>query len=66
MGAPIKRSWRPWLWGGSKLGGMVWELEGISFYSVVGAGHRAGEDKREAVEHVLLSFLERADRVEEE
>lgn len=54
------------MWGGSKLGGMVWELEGISFYSVVGAGHRAGEDKREAVEHVLLSFLERADRVEEE
>lgn len=45
FGASVKRSWRPWSADGKTLGGMIWEIDGITFWSVVGAGHMVPADK---------------------
>jgi carboxypeptidase C (cathepsin A) len=45
FGASIKKGWKPWLVDGKDFGGMVWELDGITFWSVVGAGHMVPTDK---------------------
>lgn len=44
---PIKRHWRPWITPSQdkNISGMVWELEGITFASVIGAGHMVPTDK---------------------
>lgn len=46
FGATVKKNWRPWsVDNGNSFAGMVWELDGIVFYSVVGAGHMVPTDK---------------------
>jgi serine carboxypeptidase-like clade 2 len=45
-GATVRKSWRGWSADGWKsTSGMVWELDGITFWSVFGAGHMAASDK---------------------
>ena len=56
-GASVKRNWRPWVYGKNRLGGMVWELEGLTFYSVIGAGHMVPTDQPEAALHIFNSFI---------
>ena len=47
---PIKRNWREW-WvpgrhkGEDQVGGFIWELEGMTFVGVKGAGFKAGFDQ---------------------
>lgn len=43
-GAAVKKSWRPWVTK-KDVSGMVWEIEGITFASVIGAGHMVPSDK---------------------
>ncbi len=46
FGASVKKNWRPWsIDGGKTFAGMVWELDGITFWSVAGAGHMVPADK---------------------
>lgn len=46
FGASVKRNWRPWsIDGGNTFAGMIWELDGITFWSVAGAGHMVPADK---------------------
>jgi len=50
MELPIRKIWREW-WipgnhkGEAQVGGFIWELEGLTFASVKGAGFRTGFDQ---------------------
>lgn len=44
---PIKRPWRPWVTRDQNISGMVWELEGLTFATIRGAGHMVPTDKPE-------------------
>ena len=35
----------------------MWELEGLTFYSVIGAGHMVPADQPEAALHIFNSFI---------
>ena len=39
------------------MGGFIWEIEGLTFASVKGAGLRAGLDKPEAMAEVFTGFI---------
>jgi serine carboxypeptidase-like clade 2 len=41
----IKRSWRPWVSKDQNIAGMLWELDGLTFITVRGAGHMVPSDK---------------------
>lgn len=57
-GIAVKRTWRPWATPeDKKLAGMVWELDGLTFVSVIGAGHMVPGDKPAAAEQMLNVFL---------
>lgn len=43
--------------GEDQVGGFTWEIEGLTFASVKGAGLRTGLDKPEAMDILLTSFL---------
>ena len=44
---PVKRPWRPWVTHNQNVSGMVWEIEGLTFASIRGAGHMVPTDKPE-------------------
>lgn len=60
---PLNKIWREW-WvqgqhkGEDQVGGFVWELDGLTFASVRGAGLRAGIDRPESMEELLNAFLD--------
>jgi serine carboxypeptidase-like clade 2 len=45
FGAPIKKSWRPWVTASQNISGMLWQLEGLTLATVIGAGHMVPTDK---------------------
>ena len=51
QGIPIMEPWREWWVPGlhkheDQVGGMTWELKGLTFASIKGAGHEVPRDKR--------------------
>lgn len=60
---PVRRNWREW-WvpgkhkGEDQVGGFIWELEGLTFVAVKGAGFKAAQDQPVAMEEVLNGFLD--------
>ena len=59
---PVMEPWREWWIPGlhtheDQVGGMTWEMRGLTFASVKGAGHEVPRDKREAAYVLLDSFL---------
>lgn len=57
FGASVKKSWRPWSADGKGLAGMIWEIDGITFWSVVGAGHMVPSDKPREAKYILDAFV---------
>lgn len=58
FGASVKKNWRTWSAdSGKSFAGMVWELDGISFWSVAGAGHMVPADKPKEAKYLLDLFL---------
>jgi len=45
FGVSIKRNWRPWSIDKKVFSGMVWQIDGITFWSVSGAGSMVPKDK---------------------
>jgi serine carboxypeptidase-like clade 2 len=45
FGAAIKKSWRPWVTANQTISGMLWQLEGLTLATVIGAGHMVPSDK---------------------
>ena len=63
QGIPILEPWREWWVKGlhtheDQVGGMTWELRGLTFASVRGAGHMVPKDKRKAAYVMFESFLD--------
>jgi serine carboxypeptidase-like clade 2 len=56
-GASVKKSWRPWTFDKKVYSGMLWQLDGIVFWSIAGSGGMAAIDKPEQVKVVLDVFL---------
>lgn len=56
FGASVKKNWRPWEVDG-KTAGMVWELDGITFWSVIGAGHMVPTDKPKEAKYMFDQFI---------
>lgn len=59
---PVLEPWREWWVKGlhtheDQVGGMYWELKGLTFASVKGAGHLVPKDKPREAEVLLTSFL---------
>jgi serine carboxypeptidase-like clade 2 len=58
-GATVKKSWRVWSADdGKSTSGMVWELDGITFWSVFGAGHMAAYDKPREMKYIVDRLLD--------
>jgi hypothetical protein len=61
LGRETVNPWRTWYVNregkSSLLGGMTWELKGLTFVTVHGAGHMVPQDQREAALVMLNSFL---------
>lgn len=60
---PVQKNWREWWVPGKhkhedQVGGFIWELEGITFVSVKGAGFKASQDKPIEMEEVINGFLD--------
>lgn len=59
---PIKKNWREWWIPGKhkhedQVGGYIWELEGMNFVTVKGAGFKASYDQPMAMSEVFNGFL---------
>lgn len=56
---PVRRPWRPWVLSdvNQNITGMVWELEGLTFASVRGAGHMVPGDNPEEAFTMIDHFL---------
>lgn len=62
FGIPVVQPWREWWVPGlhkheDQVGGMVWELKGITFASVKGAGHMVPLDQRKSAAVLLDAFV---------
>ena len=57
FGAAVKKSWRPWITNSQNISGMVWQLQGLTLATVVGAGHMVPSDKPVEAEEILNIFL---------
>lgn len=57
FGAAVKKNWRPWYTNNNEFAGMVWELEGLTFISVSGAGHMVPTDRPRQAEEILNVFV---------
>jgi carboxypeptidase C (cathepsin A) len=61
-GMPIIESWREWWMPGfhtheDQMGGMTWELRGLTFATLKGAGHFAGRDRPRESAILIDSFI---------
>ena len=59
---PVRRTWREWWVPGKhphedQVGGMVWELEGLTFASVKSAGYSVGREKPVALYEIFDAFI---------
>ena len=59
---PVRRTWREWWVPGThphedQVGGMVWELEGLTFASVKSAGYSVGREKPVALYEIFDAFI---------
>lgn len=62
QGIAVLEPWREWWVSGKhkhedQVGGMIWELQGLTFASVKGAGHLVPRDKRKEAGVLLDGFL---------
>jgi serine carboxypeptidase-like clade 2 len=57
MRLPFKKPWRPWVSGSQNISGMIWELEGISLVTFLGAGHMVPTTKPEEAHTMLDNYL---------
>ena len=57
FGAPIKKSWRPWVTASQNISGMLWQLEGLTLATVIGAGHMVPTDKPADALEIFDIFL---------
>jgi serine carboxypeptidase-like clade 2 len=61
-GIPVIEPWREWWVPGlhaheNQMGGMTWQLRGLTFATIKGAGHMAPKDKRKEGFVLVDSFL---------
>lgn len=59
---PVRRTWREWWVPGAhphedQVGGMVWELEGITVATVKGSGFAVGRDKSTALYEIFDAWI---------
>lgn len=59
---PVRRTWNEWWVPGvhpheDQVGGMVWELEGLTLATVKGAGMAVGRDKSVGLYEIVTAFL---------
>jgi serine carboxypeptidase-like clade 2 len=59
---PVRRTWREWWVPGKhphedQVGGMVWELEGMTYATVKAAGYMVGKDQPQALFEIYDAFL---------
>jgi hypothetical protein len=58
LGWETKKEWRQWkVDGKNNAAGWVWNLDGLDFMSVHGAGHMVPQDQRESALFMLNSFI---------
>lgn len=57
MKLPFKKPWRPWVSQSQNISGMIWELEGISLVTFLGAGHMVPTNKPAEAHTMLDNFL---------